>query len=52
MSAAITAAIASTTAEIRDTLNDNVGVILVLFGSLVALGILIRMVKRYVGRKA
>jgi len=52
MEAAITAAIASTTASISDTLSDNLGVVLAVFGGLVALGILIRLIKKNVGRRA
>jgi len=52
MEAAINAGIASTTATVTDVLTTNIPVVLVVFGGLVALGIVLRLVKRVIGRKA
>jgi len=52
MEAAINAGIASTTATVTDVLTTNIPVVLVVFGGLVALGIVLRLVKRVIGRTA
>lgn len=52
MEAAINGAVASTTDTVVSILTTNIPVVLVVFGGLVALGIAVRLIKRYVGRKA
>lgn len=52
MEAAITSGIASTTSTITSVLTANIGVILAIFGGLVALGLALRLVKRTIGGKA
>jgi len=49
---AINAGLASTTEMITDVLTANIPVVMVVFGGLVALGIVLRLVKRTIGRKA
>jgi len=51
MEAAITAAIASTTASVADVATDNIPEIMVVFGALVAFGLILRLVKRLIGRR-
>lgn len=48
----INTAIASTVEAVVDVLTTNLPLVLGVFGALVALGIIIRMVKRYIGRRA
>jgi len=52
MEAAINAAIASTTELITDVLATNIPLVMAVFAGLVALGIILRLVKRVIGRKA
>jgi len=52
MTDAITAGIASATAEVTTVLTANLGTVLEVFGALVALGIALRIFKRTIGRKA
>jgi len=52
METVITTAISSSTAQITDVLTTTLPVVLAFFGSLVALGIALRLFKKYVGRKA
>jgi len=52
MEAAITAAIASTSAAITNVVTDNLAVVLVIMGSLIGLGIVLRLLRRAAGRKA
>lgn len=52
METAISTAVASTTAEIVSVLTTNIPVIMVVFAGLVALGLILRLVKRVIGRKA
>jgi len=49
---AIETAIASSSASVQTAFTDNLNVIFVIFGALVALGLLIRLFKKLVGRKA
>lgn len=51
METAITNAIATTTDTVVSILTTNIPVVLVVFGGLVALGVAVRLVKRYIGRK-
>lgn len=52
MEAAINAGIASTTETVTNVLTTNIPEVLIVFGGLVALGIVLRLVKRVIGRKA
>jgi len=52
MQAAINAAIASSTDAVETSLTTNLPVIFTIFGALVALGIGVRLFKKFVGRKA
>jgi len=52
MEAAINGGIASTTATVTSVLTTNIPVVLVVFGGLVALGIVLRLVQRTIGRRA
>jgi len=49
---AIDAGVASTTEGVTTTLTNNLPEILVIFGALVALGIVLRLVRRTIGRRA
>jgi hypothetical protein len=49
---AITAAVATTTAAVSSSIATNLPVIMVVFGGLVALGIIMRFIKRLIGRRA
>jgi len=49
---AINTGIASTTEAVGDVLVANLPLVLAVFGGLVALGIILRIVKRVIGRKA
>jgi len=49
---AISAGIASTTDAVGDVLVANLPEILGVFGALVALGLILRLVKRTIGRRA
>jgi len=49
---AIDTGIASTTEGVTTTLTTNLPEILVIFGALVALGIVLRLVRRTIGRRA
>lgn len=51
MEAAITTAVASTTSEIVTIFTNNIGVVMVVFAGLVGLGIAVRLVKKFIGRK-
>jgi len=51
MSGAITTAIASTTSEVTSIFTENLPVVMVVFAGLVALGIVMRLFKKFVGRK-
>jgi len=51
MEAVITTAISSTTAAVTDVASDNIPTIMVVFGALVAFGLVLRLVKRLIGRK-
>jgi len=50
--AAISAAVATTTAALGEALVDNLPAIFVVFGGLVALNLVIRLIKRLIGRRA
>jgi len=52
MEAAINAAVASTTDSITSVLTTNIPEVMLVFAGLVALGIVLRLVKRVIGRKA
>lgn len=52
MEAAIATAISSSTAAVTSSLTTNLPVIFTVFGALVALGIAVRLFKKFVGRKA
>jgi len=52
MGPAITSAIATSSAEFTDIFTDNLGTIFLIFAGLVALGVLVRLWKKNVGRKA
>lgn len=52
MEAAISSGIASATEAVTNVLETNLPEILILFGGLVALGVILRVFKRTVGRKA
>jgi len=49
---AITAAFASATDSIQDVFTDNLGSVMAIFGALVALGVILRITRRTVGKKA
>jgi len=51
MNEAISAGVASTTAEVVDILTTNIPVVMVVFAGLIGLGIAVRLIKRLVGRK-
>lgn len=48
----VVAQVASTTADISDSLTGSIPLILVIFAALVGLGIAIKYVKKWIGRKA
>jgi len=50
--AAITDGVATTTAAVGSTMTDNLPSIMVVFGALIALGLIIRLIKRLIGRRA
>jgi len=50
--AAIAAAVATTTNALGQVLTDNLPAIFVVFGGLVGLNLVIRLIKRLVGRRA
>jgi len=50
--AAISAGVASTTEAVGDVMVDNLPAIFVVFGSLIALGLIIRLIRRLIGRRA
>lgn len=52
METAINNAVASTTDAVVDIITTSLPVVMVVFAGLVALGIAIRLIQRYVGRKA
>jgi len=52
MESAITAAIASSTATVTTVATDNLPTVFVVFGSLLALSVILRLVKRLIGRRA
>jgi len=52
MFAAITAAVATSTNSISDVLTNNLSTIFSVFGALVALNLVIRLIKRLIGRRA
>jgi len=52
MQAAINAAISTSTTAVEQSLTTNLPVVFVIFGGLVALGIAVRLFKKFVGRKA
>jgi len=52
MEGAITAAVASTTDSVVDVLTTNIPVVMVVFGGLVALGIVLHLIRRVIGKKA
>lgn len=52
METAINAGIASTTSLVTDVLTTNIPVVLAVFGGLVALGIVLRLVRRTIGSRA
>jgi len=49
---AINTAVASTTDAVGDTLADNLPTIFIIFGALIALGLIIRLIKKLIGRRA
>lgn len=49
---AIDAGVASTTSGVTSTLTTNLPLVLEIFGALVALGIVLRLVRRTIGRRA
>jgi len=51
MPAAIEGAVASTTSTIVDVFTTNLPVVMVVFAGLIGLGIVVRLIKRYIGRK-
>jgi len=51
MSGAISTAVSSTTAEVVSIFTTNLPVVMVVFAGLVALGIVVRLIKKFVGRK-
>lgn len=51
METAINNAVATTTAQVVSILTTNIPVVFVVFAGLIALGIVARLLKRYVGRK-
>jgi len=51
MSDAITTAVASTTAEVIAIFTANLPVVMVIFAGLIGLGIVVRLVKKFIGRK-
>jgi len=52
MEAAINAGIASTTDAVTNVLTTNIPLVLAVFGGLVALGIVLRLVRHTIGRRA
>jgi len=52
MDQAITNAVASTTDTVVDVLTTNIPVVMVVFAGLVALGIILHLISRLVGRRA
>jgi len=52
METAINVGIASTTATVTNVLTTNIPLVLVVFGGLVALGIVLRLVRHTIGRRA
>lgn len=52
MQTAISTAVASTTAEVVDVLTTNIPVVFVVFAGLIALGLILRLINRVIGRKA
>lgn len=51
MSGAITTAVATTTAEVISIFTTNLPVVMVVFAGLIGLGIVVRLIKKFVGRK-
>jgi len=51
MNAAITTAVATTTSQVVDIFTTNLPVVMVVFAGLIGLGIVTRLIKRFVGRK-
>jgi len=49
---AISDGIATTTSAVGQVMQDNLPAIMVVFGALVALNLIIRLVKRLIGRRA
>lgn len=52
MQAAISAGVASTTEEVIDVLTTNIPVVMVVFAGLLGLAIVLRLVRKVIGRKA
>jgi len=48
---AINTGVASTTAAVGDVLVDNLPAVLGVFGALIALGLIIRVIKKLIGRR-
>lgn len=51
MSGAISTAVASTTSEVVSIFTTNLPVVMVVFAGLIGLGIVVRLVKKFIGRK-
>jgi len=51
MNEAITASIASTTEAVTEVLTTNLPVVMVVFGGLLALGVILRVVRSVIGRR-
>lgn len=52
METAINAAVATTTQAVTSILTTNLPVVMTVFAGLIGLGIAVRLIKKYVGRKA
>jgi len=51
MNDAITTAVSSTTASVVGIFTNNLGTVMAVFAGLIGLGIVVRLVKKFVGRK-
>lgn len=51
MESAITSAVSTTTSQVVAIFSNNIGTVMVVFAGLVGLGIAIRLIKKFVGRK-
>jgi len=49
---AISDGVATTTSAVGTTMSDNLPAIMVVFGALIALGLIIRLIKKLIGRRA